>query len=132
MKKIGKILLTVLIAFTTMTANIQKPEADSGITLNGTNPLIWLLDPAPFRFNNPDEAMIYMTVDTQFGRLQAFCIEPDVKSHLGDTYSFSPGEIADQEAAKIIWTYYNSSNPLRGSRAGYQAAQIAIWAKIRS
>ena len=38
MKKIGKILLTVLMAFSILSTNIENPKAES-YSLTGTNPL---------------------------------------------------------------------------------------------
>ena len=54
--------------------------------------------------------MIFLTVSTSFGDLPAFCVEPRIKSHLGDVYDFHPDESLNADAEAIAITYYNMQN----------------------
>ena len=129
-KYIKKITSILMIIFTCLTCgNIKFTQAEEGYKLseNGIlNDLFDLKDLTPYHVG-------FLTVETPDGHTLAYCVEPKVMTHIGDTYEGTFDlEESLKTAAQVAMNYgFNYDwHELYGSTAGYYAAQIAIWGRL--
>lgn len=129
-KYIKKITSILMIIFTCLTCgNIKFTQAEEGYKLseNGIlNDLFELGELTPYHVG-------FLTVETPDGHTLAYCVEPKVMTHIGDTYEGTFDlEESLKTAAQVAMNYgFNYDwHELYGSTAGYYAAQIAIWGRL--
>lgn len=129
-KYIKKITSILMIIFTCLTCgNIKITQAEEGYKLseNGVlNDLFELGELTPYHVG-------FLTVETPDGHTLAYCVEPKVMTHIGDTYEGTFDlEESLKTAAQVAMNYgFNYDwHELYGSTAGYYAAQIAVWGRL--
>lgn len=129
-KYIKKITSILMIIFTCLTCgNIKFTQAEEGYKLseNGIlNDLFELGELTPYHVG-------FLTVETPDGHTLAYCVEPKVMTHIGDTYEGTFDlEESLKTAAQVAMNYgFNYDwHELYGSTAGYYATQIAIWGRL--
>lgn len=130
MKKIVKTLLALLLAVTT-TINVYIPKAAEGYSLTGKTLISDLFDFTPYNMNSAGAIVAFMHATSPYGTTSAYCIEPHITAHLGDTYVGIDGSDND-EARQVILNYYKKyyNHELWDTTAGYYAAQLAVWGRI--
>lgn len=132
MKKLFNLLICLMIVFSSV-LSINTVQADDNATLRADTILIDMFDLSPLTIAHVG----HLSVEDSRGTTNAWCIEPDVLTHLGDNYigTIYNDSSSNQNAGRQIlyrWYLYYQGNDLYNTSAGYYAVQLAIWGKIKS
>lgn len=125
-KAINAIL--ILLMFLTC-GSVGTVKAEEGYTLTENKMFLDFFDLSPLTPYHVG----FLTVSTPNGSTTAYCIEPDVLTHIGDTYNGSFYS-ANDSVAQLIQNYgFNYiGHDLYDTEAGYYAVQLAVWGRLKN